>query len=248
MGPTRTQPSHRKHSQPGGSRQHHTKRNQNGTDSALPGVQKIKSSLRQAQRLLAKDNLAADVRVETERRVKSLEGDLAKAERSRKERTFATKYHKVKFFERQKVTRKITQTKKQLEDLGSGKSDKKKRKALAKQLVELRVDLNYILHYPRLKKYVSLFPPEVREGEGEASPSQSVDTSSTDAQRQEVREWIRGRMEKGELPENPEEAGRGSSSNDGEDVWEEKDPKDEKTEEVGEAEDEDAFFGEDDDR
>lgn len=65
---------------------------------ALPGVQKLKSALRQTIRFLAKDNLAADVRVETERRLKALETDLARAEQSRKERQYATKYHKVKFF------------------------------------------------------------------------------------------------------------------------------------------------------
>jgi hypothetical protein len=38
------------------------------------------------------------VRVETERRLKALEADLAKAERAKKERTMAQRYHKVKFF------------------------------------------------------------------------------------------------------------------------------------------------------
>jgi hypothetical protein len=68
------------------------------TEESLPGVQKIKSSLRQTRRLLAKESLAADVRVETERRLKALETDLARAETARKERTYAMKYHKVKFF------------------------------------------------------------------------------------------------------------------------------------------------------
>lgn len=67
-------------------------------EDALPGVQKLKSALRQTKRLLAKDNLAADVRVETERRLKALDADLARAEQTRKERQYATKYHKVKFF------------------------------------------------------------------------------------------------------------------------------------------------------
>lgn len=42
------------------------------------------------------DNLAADLRVATERRLKSLEDDLASAELARKERNMATKYHKVR--------------------------------------------------------------------------------------------------------------------------------------------------------
>jgi hypothetical protein len=44
------------------------------------------------------DNLAADVRVETERRLKALEADLEAAELGKKERTLAVRYHKVKFF------------------------------------------------------------------------------------------------------------------------------------------------------
>lgn len=42
------------------------------------------------------DNLAADIRVATERRLKSLEDDLASAELARKERNMATKYHRVR--------------------------------------------------------------------------------------------------------------------------------------------------------
>lgn len=73
-------------------------RRQPTREDALPGLQKLKSTLRQTKRLLAKDNLAANVRVETERRLKSLEADLARAELSRKERQHATRYHRVKFF------------------------------------------------------------------------------------------------------------------------------------------------------
>ena len=92
-GPSRERP-HKK------SKSHPYARKPRGSnnDDALPGVQKLKSALRQTKRLLAKDSLAADVRVETERRLKALEADLAHAEQSRKERHYAAKYHKIKFF------------------------------------------------------------------------------------------------------------------------------------------------------
>jgi hypothetical protein len=48
--------------------------------------------------ILSQDNLAADVRVETERRLKSLQADLEHAEAANKERAVAVRYHKVKFF------------------------------------------------------------------------------------------------------------------------------------------------------
>ncbi|KAJ7072903.1 hypothetical protein C8F01DRAFT_1105649 [Mycena amicta] len=157
--------------------------------NATPGLQKIKASLRQTKRLLAKDKLAADVRAETERRLKALEADLVAAEHSKKERTLAVRYHKVKFFERQKVVRKLNQIKKgmMLEDDPSVSEE---------TLQSLRVDLNYILHYPKMKKYISLFPPELRKGE---TPEPSVD-----AGREEVRKWVRTQMDAGELPAEPE--------------------------------------------
>lgn len=45
-----------------------------------------------------KDKLAADVRVETERRLKALEADLALAESAKKEREMTLRYRQVKFF------------------------------------------------------------------------------------------------------------------------------------------------------
>ncbi|KAG2127226.1 hypothetical protein DEU56DRAFT_820810 [Suillus clintonianus] len=163
------------------------------TQESLPGVQKIKSSLRQTRRLLAKENLAADVRVETERRLKALEADLARAETSKKERTYAMKYHKVKFFERQKLVRRIKQVKR---DLTSGQETKKEK--LEGELEGLRVDLNYVLHYPRTKKYISLFPPEKRQGD-------AVSTTPDDSdQRITVRALIRDQMQRGEISKQPE--------------------------------------------
>ncbi|KAJ3555022.1 hypothetical protein NM688_g2800 [Phlebia brevispora] len=182
------------------------KTGQSSESNAVPGVQKIKAALRQTRRLLAKDNLAADVRVSTERRLKALEAELVEAERVRKERTLAMRYHKIKFFERQKVTRKLNQVKKQLET----SADKKERKKLEKSLKELRVDLNYIIHYPKLKKYISLFPPEARQVADDdlSAKGKEKDTtnesSQTDMQREEIRRDIQERMKTGQLSSEPE--------------------------------------------
>lgn len=95
--------------------------------------------------------------METERRLKALELELQQAELAKKERGFALRYHKIKFFgmflqpllrkvlmqfpERQKVARKLKQVKKGLESEGNAGSEKK----LSSELHDLRVDLNYIL-------------------------------------------------------------------------------------------------------
>ncbi|KAF8515324.1 hypothetical protein BU17DRAFT_51737 [Hysterangium stoloniferum] len=163
--------------------------------SSLPGVQKIKSSLRQTRRLLAKNNLAADVRVETERRLKSLESDLARAEQGRKERTNAARYHKIKFFERQKVCRKIKQIKATIDNSKTPAGDIPD---LQKTLQLYRVELNYIIHYPKSKKYISLFPTQSTNG------TKDNVTDNTNRQREELKQAIQMAMEKGELEQDPE--------------------------------------------
>lgn len=106
--------------------------------------------------------------------MKALEAELVGAEIARKERTIAQRYHRVKFFgssrtwwfclrlpertlvtERQKVTRKLTQTKRQLETC----TDKKEHKKLEKALKGLRVDLNYILVRRHLSSHASNLKP-----------------------------------------------------------------------------------------
>ncbi|KAF8885989.1 hypothetical protein BD779DRAFT_1662784 [Infundibulicybe gibba] len=195
MAPTRTSHSTSQNEAEGGpsKTQTHPRKHRKG-DAGATGVQKLKSSLRQTRRLLAKDNLAADVRVETERRLKALEADLVQAESSKKERTLAVRYHKIKFFERQKVVRKLTQVKKRK----AAEDDP----ALDESLFALRVDLNYILHYPKTKKYISLFPPEVREGEPQSHSGAEMDKTTTG--REEVKSWIRERMSAGKLSAEPE--------------------------------------------
>ncbi|KAF5365926.1 hypothetical protein D9758_006685 [Tetrapyrgos nigripes] len=198
MGPTRTEKhsSRNQASYPeAGPSKKRSKRTKETDVNAVPGVQKIKSTLRQTRRLLAKDNLAPDARITAERKLKSLEEDLAKAELSRKEKKIATRYHKIKFFERQKVVRKIKQLKKNISE-----ADKSDRKKLESELFEQRVNLNFILHYPKTKKYISLFPPDVRHKDDTPHSEPISKTSSTDREREDIRNWIRERMTKGDLP------------------------------------------------
>jgi len=180
------------------SRKHHRKK----PEDAPLGVSKIKSALRQTRRLLAKEGITADIRVETERKLKALETDLVAAEKANKERALATRYHKVKFFDRQKLLRKIKQTKSRLEEDGVSS---KARRARVAELFELRVDLNYVLNYPSMEKYISLFPPVAPQTEGAATPIHSVGTSNaTDEKREALREWVRVQMRAGEMADEPE--------------------------------------------
>ncbi|KAI9441756.1 hypothetical protein H4582DRAFT_2073894 [Lactarius indigo] len=177
------------------SRKH--KRMQN--EDAPVGVSKIKSALRQTRRLLAKEGLAADVRVESERKLKALETDLVAAEKANKERALATRYHKVKFFDRQKLIRKIKQTKRRLEEDGV---PSKVRKALGAELFELRVDPKLCSGWKSTSRF-SL--PMCGRQDGATAPVHSVGSSSaTDDKRETLREWVRGQMRAGKMASEPE--------------------------------------------
>jgi len=60
-------------------------------------------------------------------------------------------------------------------------------------------------NYPRLEKYISLFPPDARQTEGVAAPVHSGGSpSATDDKRETLREWVRGQMRAGEMAGEPE--------------------------------------------
>ena len=68
-------------------------------------------------------------------------------------------------------------------------------------------------NYPKLEKYISLFPPEVRTTEGVAIPVHSAESSSvTDEKREKLREWVRTQMRVGEMSNEPETLEHGQSS------------------------------------
>jgi hypothetical protein len=121
--------------------------------------------------------------------------------------------------DRQKLLRKIRQTKRRLED---EEISSKVRKALKAELFDLRVDLNYVMvrfsnailsaffvstlfqNYPKLEKYISLYPPEVRSGEDATPVHSDTGPSVTNEKREKLREWVRGMMRAGEMSNEPE--------------------------------------------
>lgn len=87
------------------------------------------------------------MRLEAERRLKALEAELVKAETQQRERKLMGRYHKVKFFERRKLERRIGKAKRVLKEEGS---DKEEKKVAQKELWRDRVLLNYVLVRTRL--------------------------------------------------------------------------------------------------
>ena len=113
----------------------------------------LKKRARGLQRLLQRDSLPAAVRTQKEAELAALQGEAvshsAKHKRTERERHFSKKYHKVKFFERRKVERRLQLLRKEDAD--------------ADAIREAEHNLLYIKHFPRHKKYLALFPKENAE-------------------------------------------------------------------------------------
>lgn len=135
-----------------GSNKPTSNRNQqsSSTSSGEPGVNKIKSSLRQVRRLLSKPDLPPDTKDEAERRLKVLEQDLEIKEKENLEKENSLKFRKIRFFERKRCERRIGTLKlklqQELEKKGKGKGkDAEKGKDYNGMLKEAREMLNYVL-------------------------------------------------------------------------------------------------------
>ena len=131
-------------------------RRQQGTSSGTQAkpINPLKSKIRDVERLLAHaDHLPADVRIEKERALAGYKQDLDYAIQERQKQKLITKYHKVRFFERQKASRNLKRLRKSFAEI-SNDSD---REALEQAIQRAEIDLNYTIYYPLMEKYVSLF-------------------------------------------------------------------------------------------
>lgn len=113
----------------------------------------IKRQIRSLERLLEKDNLPADVRRERERALEALrlahEANIKNLHTQR----LAKKYHKVRFFERQKATRNLKKAKTAL--LTATSTDKQQ--FWLKRVQFFTVDMFYTRNFPKDEKYLSLY-------------------------------------------------------------------------------------------
>ncbi|EPY52488.1 rRNA processing protein [Schizosaccharomyces cryophilus OY26] len=119
-----------------------------------PGLAIVKKKIRDNERLLKKEHLPANVRVEHERALAALQDQLQVIQLEHKKLKYYERYKKIRFFERKKAERHIKQLEKRLGDSSVNVSEKDKVK---EKLHKYRVDLKYIKEYPPLVKYVSLY-------------------------------------------------------------------------------------------
>jgi hypothetical protein len=130
--------------------------------------------MRSITRLLSREGLPEKMRLEKQREMESLQGIAVENKQAERERTMAVRYHKVKFFERVKLTRAI-------EKLERDHPEATRGEAHVAELAQLREDLHYVMNFPKGFKYVSIIKSE-------------GDAAYLDQKRARLRQIIRERM------------------------------------------------------
>lgn len=133
-------------------------------------------------------NMPQKLREEKEQELKDLEKAQKENLHAEKERKYAKKYHRVKFFERIKVTRKMEKISRIKED---ERTEREK-----EQLKTLERDLEYVLHFPKHRKYVSLFNDDEDDEDAKTHKNRRRERF-----RKEIKEILKAKAELGDANE-----------------------------------------------
>ncbi|KAM3415418.1 hypothetical protein BST61_g8943 [Cercospora zeina] len=122
----------------------------------------LKSTIRSLRRLLCGPKasaLPATVRAEKERALRTAEQDLAREQYAKKRNDTIARWHKVRFFDRQKAERRLKKARKALREDEDNEE-------LRRNVKERETEVNYAMYYPLDQDYVPLFPTR-RKKDGE---------------------------------------------------------------------------------
>ncbi|CAO3644875.1 unnamed protein product [Cunninghamella blakesleeana] len=135
---------------------HTSNKKSSNKNAPLPeSSSKINKRIRSYKRMLSKrKDLNPNAKIQSERKLIQLQYLYGEKKIDEREKELSKKYHKIKHFESQKVSRKLRKHKKMLE----GETDENAKKKIEAKIEDLKVKQNYILYYPRTLPYVSLFP------------------------------------------------------------------------------------------
>lgn len=187
------------------------KKRSNGASIEVAGVlgggssAKIKKKIRDIERLLKKDTLPATVRTDNERALKALRVELDNANFNHRAQKNAKKYHMVRFFEKKKAIRKLKQARKTLDELVQKDAERKEIKKARKVVRHCEIDLVYVILFPKLEKYISLFPNENEPVDEAAKKGMQATEDRKRLFRKECEQYL----EQDNLPFNLEDAAQG---------------------------------------
>jgi hypothetical protein len=101
--------------------------------------------------------------VEKERALQTAQHELQEAEKAKKKSDMIGKYHKIRFFDRQKAAKCLKRAQKELK---ACEGDAQERMRLEQVVKDREVDVNYAQYFPLDQPYVSLFPRKTEDEKG----------------------------------------------------------------------------------
>lgn len=136
----------------------------------------------------ANSTLFEQQKLALESAIYTLKSQIERQGLSEMERKNAAKYRRIKFFERQKLTRMESRVEKALGQARQNFSNDDKKgeehiRALEAELKQIRLDLQYIKYFPNDVKYLGLFPDGIYYKKGKAN-------EQVEKQREEIRERV----------------------------------------------------------
>jgi len=114
-----------------------------------------KNRIRSIERTLQRKGhlLPPEAQEKMRERLAALRQDFEGVKLAEREKMMATRYRRVKFFERKKLQRRLQQTIRQCSDASLSDKERARLSAQRRQLVQ---DLQYVMYFPRDMKYVSI--------------------------------------------------------------------------------------------
>lgn len=153
------------------------------------GSNKIKKRIRDLERLLSRkrDVLPDTIIIGKERTLEALKLELENAKLKQKAKENAKKYHMVRFFERKKALRGY---KKALKKHMENKEDSQN----MKDLCEKKIDLCYVVNFPKTEKYIALYPSAEMKYEA------TKGSAATNTKKEAFRNIVARQLEDNTLP------------------------------------------------
>ncbi|KAF2209415.1 hypothetical protein CERZMDRAFT_87089 [Cercospora zeae-maydis SCOH1-5] len=132
-------------------------------------VNDLKCTIRSLRRLLSGPKasaLPATIRAEKGRALRTAEQDLAREQYAKQRNDTIARWHKVRFFDRQKAERRLKKARNALRNDEDNEE-------LREKVKERENEVNYAIYYPLDQDYVPLFPTRrMKDGEEDATSEQ----------------------------------------------------------------------------
>ena len=127
--------------------------------------------------------------------------ELEQAEKAQQRNEMIGRYHKIRFFDKQKAVKRLTRAQKELDGCEEGGD---RRTELARRVEVARINVNYATYFPLNQHYIPLFPRKRTKEEGEGEGGGEVDMNEDEGAAElrgdpEMRERVKQCMADGTL-------------------------------------------------